>query len=259
MAVTPLARPSTSTGVVLLSSFVPLPSWPPSLRPQHLTPPRAGDRAGVVSARGDRDDPAREAGHVDWRAAIGRCPVPELATLIGTPTFHPASTGQSARVAVASGDGRRLVARRPRCACDDDRCGHRDSESGDDDRHEVDRSRSHAHPFGLGRSLPRTGMLRLRRSASRSTKETLQVRASSDEPRVTGTRAACTLHPRVKRHSRTLGHSGDLSPVAGRTSRARERVKATPARPGSARSLGRRGFRGSLCARGRCRLRRGNG
>src|SRR3990172_8273091 len=34
----PLARPETSTGV-LLQVVVPLPSWPSSLEPQHLTPP----------------------------------------------------------------------------------------------------------------------------------------------------------------------------------------------------------------------------
>jgi hypothetical protein len=38
IAVTPLARPVTSTGV-LLSVVVPLPSWPAPLAPQHLTPP----------------------------------------------------------------------------------------------------------------------------------------------------------------------------------------------------------------------------
>src|SRR3990172_8874048 len=34
----PLARPETSTGL-LLSVVVPLPSWPEPLEPQHLTPP----------------------------------------------------------------------------------------------------------------------------------------------------------------------------------------------------------------------------
>ena len=38
IALTPLARPETSTGT-LLSVFVPLPSWPYVPLPQHLTPP----------------------------------------------------------------------------------------------------------------------------------------------------------------------------------------------------------------------------
>src|SRR3972149_744339 len=38
IALTPLARPETSTGT-LLSVVVPLPSWPKPLKPQHLTPP----------------------------------------------------------------------------------------------------------------------------------------------------------------------------------------------------------------------------
>ena len=38
IAVTPLARPATSTGVPL-SIVEPFPSWPPPLNPQHLTPP----------------------------------------------------------------------------------------------------------------------------------------------------------------------------------------------------------------------------
>ena len=40
IALTLLDRPTTSTGVAL-STAVPLPSWPPSLAPQHLTPPPA--------------------------------------------------------------------------------------------------------------------------------------------------------------------------------------------------------------------------
>src|SRR5207244_2492391 len=44
IAVTLLARPRTSTGVLLLV-VVPLPSWPPSFQPQHLTCP------AVVSAQ----------------------------------------------------------------------------------------------------------------------------------------------------------------------------------------------------------------
>ena len=38
IALTPLASPLTSTGT-LLSVFVPFPSWPKPLKPQHLTPP----------------------------------------------------------------------------------------------------------------------------------------------------------------------------------------------------------------------------
>src|SRR3989337_2110359 len=40
IAVTPLVRPTTSTGR-LLSAFEPSPSWPSRLSPQHLTPPRS--------------------------------------------------------------------------------------------------------------------------------------------------------------------------------------------------------------------------
>ena len=45
IAVTPPARPETSTGTGLLKVVVPLPSWPNKLLPQHLTPP------AVVSAQ----------------------------------------------------------------------------------------------------------------------------------------------------------------------------------------------------------------
>src|SRR5947207_2019954 len=38
IALTPLARPTTSTGV-LLSVVVPIPSWPVAFQPQHFRPP----------------------------------------------------------------------------------------------------------------------------------------------------------------------------------------------------------------------------
>ena len=51
---TPLVNATTSTGVVLkLGPPVPSSSWKLSLRPQHLTPPRRGQGAGVEVSRGD--------------------------------------------------------------------------------------------------------------------------------------------------------------------------------------------------------------
>ena len=61
-----------------------------------------------MPAGSDRDDPAREADHADRLRAIRRRPVPELATLVRSPTSHSAPTGQGARVEVAGGDGHHL-------------------------------------------------------------------------------------------------------------------------------------------------------
>ena len=70
IAVTPPARPETSTGMLLLIALDPLPSWPYALLPQHLT------RPAPVSAQ------------VCWPpGAIVLTPPPRPTTLTGTARF----------------------------------------------------------------------------------------------------------------------------------------------------------------------------
>jgi hypothetical protein len=63
----------------------------------------ARERAGVIAARGDCDDVAREAHNVNRDEAVGRRAVAELAELIVAPAFDSAGVRERAGVTVARG------------------------------------------------------------------------------------------------------------------------------------------------------------
>ena len=84
MALTPLASPLTSTGVVL-EIVEPLPSWPYSLSPQHLTPPP------VVSAQVCKVPPA-EMALIPFASPLTSTGVVRWSTVVPSPNCpsHPA-------------------------------------------------------------------------------------------------------------------------------------------------------------------------
>ena len=100
IAVTPLARPTTSTGgcarverpVAELTAAVPAPARHPSA---------GGQGTRVIGAGGDRGDAAREAGDADGRVAGVRRAVPELAVPVPAPARDAAGGREGTRVLLA--------------------------------------------------------------------------------------------------------------------------------------------------------------
>src|SRR5262249_30723160 len=74
-----------------------------------LHTPGAGERAGMAATGADRNDPARESGHIGGRRLTGRRTVPQFAVSVETPALHGTRVRERTGVAIPTAHGDHAV------------------------------------------------------------------------------------------------------------------------------------------------------